>query len=107
MDLLSVITHFRPILLAVRSHHERIDGRGYPDGLSGNEIPEEARIIAVADTFDAMTSNRQYRQAMAFQYAADELERCKNTQLDPEIVDVFLSLIADCAPEQLISDIDL
>lgn len=107
VELLAVITHFRPILQAVRSHHERMDGRGYPDGLMGTDIPEEARIIAVADTFDAMTSNRQYRKAMAFQYAADELERCKGTQLDAEIVDVFLALMADCSPDELVSDIDL
>ncbi len=92
-ELLSVITHFRPILPAVRSHHERIDGRGYPDGLSGQDIPEAARIIAVTDTFDAMTSDRQYRSSIDFDRAIDELERAKGTQLDAHIVTVFLDMI--------------
>lgn len=94
-ELLSAVSQFRNVLYAVRGHHERIDGRGYPDGLKGDEIPEEARIIAVADTFDAMTSNRQYRRSLTFQYACDELDRCKGTQLDAEIVDIFQSLIHD------------
>lgn len=92
-DLLSAISQFRSILPAVRAHHERIDGNGYPDRLKGEEIPEEARIIAVADTFDAMTSNRQYRSALTFQHACRELERCKGKQLDAVFVDVFLRLI--------------
>ena len=92
-DLLSVITQFRPILPIVRSHHERIDGRGYPDGLKGDAIPEEARIIAVADTFDAMTSERQYRKPFGFRRAMDELERCKGTQLDAQIVAVFQEMV--------------
>ena len=94
-ELLSAVSQFRGVLQAVRGHHERFDGNGYPDGLKGEEIPEEARIIAVADTFDAMTSNRQYRRSLTFQYACDELNRCKNTQLDAKIVDVFQTLIHD------------
>ena len=94
-DLLSVITQFRSILPAVLSHHERIDGRGYPDGLVGDQIPEEARIIAVADTFDAMTSNRQYRKALPLDRALEEQERCKGTQLDANLVDIFHSLIRE------------
>ena len=92
-DLLSVITQFRPILPAVLSHHERIDGRGYPDGLFGEDIPEAARIIAVTDTFDAMTSDRQYRTSLDFSRAMDELERAKGTQLDGRIVTAFLEMI--------------
>ena len=64
VELLSVVSQFRPILPAILSHHEHVDGLGYPDGLKGSEIPEQARIIAVADTFDAMTSDRQYRKAL-------------------------------------------
>lgn len=94
-ELLSAVSQFRGVLQAVRGHHERFDGNGYPDGLKGEEIPEEARIIAVADTFDAMTSNRQYRRSLTFQYACDELNRCKDTQLDAKIVDVFQTLIHD------------
>lgn len=96
-DLLSVSSQFRDVLPAVRSHHERVDGMGYPDGLSGDEIPEEARIIAVADTFDAMTSDRQYRKSLGFHRAMDELERCKGSQLDARIVDAFQSIAHDPA----------
>lgn len=117
VELLSVITQFRPILPAILSHHERMDGTGYPDGLRGEEIPEEARIIAVADAFDAMTSDRQYRKATSFQQALDELEQYKGTQLDAQVVDAFKELIcsrdfwktmreqmAECAPSQTITD---
>lgn len=93
MELLSAVSQFRGILGAVRGHHERFDGSGYPDGLKGERIPEEARIIAVADTFDAMTSNRQYRKALTLQHASEELARCKNTQLDSRVVDAFKILI--------------
>ena len=93
IELLSVITHFRPILPAVLSHHERMDGRGYPDGLSGQNIPVAARIIAVTDTFDAMTSDRQYRTSLDFDRAMDELERSKGTQLDAHIVTVFQEMV--------------
>lgn len=89
-DILSHITQFHPILPAVLSHHERYDGKGYPDGLTAEEIPEMARIIAVADSFDAMTSDRQYRKSLGYRRATEELERGKGTQFDPHIVDVFL-----------------
>ena len=94
-DILAHITQFHPLLPAVRSHHERFDGRGYPDGLAGTDIPEMARIIAVADSFDAMTSNRQYRKTLGFQRAVDELVRCRGTQFDPLVVDAFLSIIQE------------
>ena len=95
VKLLSVLSQLRPILPAVRSHHERIDGRGYPDGLKGREIPEEARIIAVADTFDAMTSDRQYRKSLGFRRAMEELERCKGTQLDANLTTLFQTMLRD------------
>ena len=94
-DILSLITQFRPIIPAVRSHHERYDGGGYPDGLKGEEIPEMARIISVADAFDAMTSNRQYRSGMDFATAALELQRGRGGQFDAHIVDVFLQVARD------------
>lgn len=94
MELLSAVSQFRGILGAVRGHHERFDGNGYPDRLKGERIPEEARIIAVADTFDAMTSTRQYRKALTLQHACEELERCKNTQLDSRVVDAFQTLVS-------------
>lgn len=96
-ELLSVITQFHPILPGVLSHHERIDGTGYPDGLKGEDIPEDARIIAVADAFDAMTSDRQYRQRLDLDAALAELERSRGTQLDPLLVDAFVSMVREPA----------
>ncbi len=96
-DILSALTQFRPILPAVLSHHERYDGGGYPEGLKGEEIPEMARIIAVADSFDAMTSDRQYRRSLGFRHAVEELERGRGTQFDPGIADAFLSMLRDPA----------
>ena len=93
VELLSVISHFRPVLPAILNHHERIDGSGYPNGLRGEQIPEEARIVAVVDTFDAMTSDRQYRKALTVQRAMEELNRYKGTQLDAQVVDAFLDMI--------------
>jgi putative two-component system response regulator len=78
----------------VRSHHERWDGRGYPDGLQGTEIPLGARVFAVADTLDAMTSNRPYRRAMPWRDAAREIERQAGAQFDPGVVEAF----GDCEP---------
>ena len=74
-------------------HHERFDGRGYPDGLRGEEIPETARIIAVADTYDAMTSNRSYRGAMPQEKVRAEIERCMGSQFDPYFAKIMLTMI--------------
>lgn len=74
----------------VRNHHERFDGKGYPDGLKGVEIPLVARLFAVADTYDAMTTNRPYRPARSHEEAVAELKRCRWTQFDGDIVDVFV-----------------
>lgn len=76
-----------------RYHHERYDGKGYCQGLAGKEIPLFARIISVADTYDAMTQNRPYRGRMSRQQAIEELERCEGTQLDPEITRLFVSML--------------
>jgi len=76
-------------LEVVRSHHERWDGRGYPDGRRGNEIPAAARIFAVADALDAMTSDRPYRRAMSWAAAGRELEQQSGRQFDPAVVDAF------------------
>jgi diguanylate cyclase (GGDEF)-like protein len=75
----------------VRAHHERIDGRGYPDQLSAGEIPLEARILAVSDAYEAMIADRPYRAGMAPELARAELERCSASQFDPEVVDAFLA----------------
>ncbi len=76
----------------VKSHHEKWDGRGYPDGLKGTEIPLAGRIIALADTYDAMTSTRPYRTALSHEVAMAEIERCIGTQFDPDLGKIFLSL---------------
>ncbi len=73
-------------------HHERHDGKGYPFGLRGDEIPIEARIFAVVDAFEAITSDRPYRKARSFEYAREEIRRWAGRQFDPEIVDTFLSI---------------
>ncbi len=75
-------------------HHERWDGHGYPSGKAGEEIPIEARVLAIADAFDAMTSDRPYRRALSRTEALAEVERCAGTQFDPEIARVFLELFA-------------
>ncbi|WP_458413466.1 HD-GYP domain-containing protein [Schinkia sp. CFF1] len=83
------------VLDIVLYHHERYDGKGYPTGLSGHDIPLEARIVAVADTFDAMISKRVYRNALNLDYTLEEIKKNKGTQFDSKIVDVFLSLFDD------------
>jgi HD-GYP domain-containing protein (c-di-GMP phosphodiesterase class II) len=79
--------------LIIRHHHERWDGNGYPDGLSGSNIPFFSRILTVADAFDAMTNNRPYRKAMEMDAAVAELKRNVNRQFDKEIVDYFISTV--------------
>ena len=74
-------------------HHERYDGTGYPQGLSGDDIPEEARIIAVADAYDAMTSNRSYRGALPQEVVRREIEKGSGTQFDKKFVDIMLQMI--------------
>ncbi len=81
--------------LVVRHHHERIDGNGYPDGIKGIEIPLESRIIAVADTYDAITSDRSYRKGSTHDEAIAELKRVAGTQLDPEIVEIFCKVVTN------------
>ncbi len=82
-------------LRIVRSHHERMDGAGFPDALHGDGIPREARIVAVVDAFDAMTTNRAYRPSCAPWEAIDELRRCAGTHFDPEVVDAFAEAFPD------------
>ena len=77
----------------VRSHHERWDGGGYPDGLAGEQIPIEARIISACDTWSAMTTDRSYRAAMPIEVAAEELRSCAGTQLDPQVVAAALAVV--------------
>lgn len=80
----------KPLIPYCLYHHERFDGNGYPHGLAGEDIPIEGRVVAVADTFDAMTSNRPYRKGLDPKIAIEEIEKCKGTQFDPECADAFI-----------------
>ncbi len=82
------------VKLAVKHSHERWDGSGYPDGLAGEDIPIEARILSVADAFEAMTTDRPYRQALGPQAAKEELRRCAGSQFDPRVVEAFLQVLS-------------
>ncbi|MGZ6728034.1 MAG: HD-GYP domain-containing protein [Gaiellaceae bacterium] len=93
--LLLRVAAFRQALPYVLYHHERWDGTGYPTGRAGEKIPVEARVLAIADAFDAMTSDRPYRRALSHEDALAEVERCSGTQFDPQIVRVFLELFAE------------
>ncbi|MFH0800765.1 MAG: HD domain-containing phosphohydrolase [bacterium] len=92
-EILRPIPSLRPILPTVRGHHERWDGEGYPDGLSGENIPLAARIISITDTWDAMISDRSYRKGIPLNMAARELRKGAGSQFDPELVDRFLALV--------------
>jgi HD-GYP domain-containing protein (c-di-GMP phosphodiesterase class II) len=94
-ELVGRLAIYRRSAAIVRHHHERWDGRGYPDGLKGEQIPLGARIIAVADSFDAMTSDRPYRRALSFEAAVAEIQRNSGTQFDPKVVEAFLRAVAD------------
>jgi HD-GYP domain-containing protein (c-di-GMP phosphodiesterase class II) len=83
------LSHAAQIVL---THHEFYDGSGYPQGLIGTEIPVGARIFAVADTLDAMTSDRPYRAALPFRAAREEIRRCSGSQFDPDVVQAFLRI---------------
>jgi putative nucleotidyltransferase with HDIG domain len=91
-DMLTRIPFLRDAAEIVLAHQEFFDGSGYPRGLKGEQIPLGARIFTVADTLDAMISDRPYRKALPISYARDEIKRCSGTQFDPKIVEVFLSI---------------
>lgn len=95
--LLCNLTQIENISIGARYHHERYDGKGYPDGLAGEEIPEIARIIAVADCYDAMTSNRSYRKAMPQEKVRGEIEKGKGTQFDPLFAEKMLEIDLEIA----------
>ncbi|MBO4514766.1 MAG: HD domain-containing protein [Lachnospiraceae bacterium] len=92
-DILAEIKSRPDLTIGARWHHERYDGKGYPDGKAGRDIPFYARIIAVADTYDAMTSNRSYRKYMAQDVVRAEIEKNSGTQFDPEVASAMLKLI--------------
>ena len=91
--ILKNIKEMPKLATGARWHHERYGGGGYPDGLKGEEIPEEARVIAVADAYDAMTSRRSYREILSQEYVRNEIEKGKGTQFDPKFADVMLAMI--------------
>lgn len=91
--ILSSTSEFSELARFILEHHERWDGSGYPKGLKGEEISLEARIISVADAYDAMTSRRTYREEISRKKAIEEIKRCAGTQFDPAVVDVFLNLV--------------
>jgi len=90
-EIIARISQLRTAIPGIRQHHEKFDGRGYPDGLKGEEIDITARIIAVADSFDAMTTNRPYRQGLSLETAFEELHKYAGTQFDPQIVEAFFA----------------
>ena len=91
-EIINTVPDLRPILPIVRSHHERWDGKGYPDGLAGEAINALARIVALADAFDAMTSDRPYRKGMAPEVAFSEIEKGAGRQFDPCFAAAFLAI---------------
>ncbi len=94
-ELVGIISKFRGFIQdSVRHHHERWDGQGYPSGLSGNAIPLAARIILISDTIDAMTTDRPYRKRLGLEVVIAELQKCKGTQFDADLVDVAISSVA-------------
>jgi putative nucleotidyltransferase with HDIG domain len=99
VNMIKNIPSLQEYIPIVRSHHERIDGKGYPDGIKGTNIPLLARIVCIADSFDAMTSKRIYRSNMPFEQALEELIRCSGTQFDPDLVSVFVSIIPKKYPD--------
>lgn len=92
-EILKPIKHLGKILPIIRHHHERIDGKGYPDGLKGDEIPLCARILHVADSFDSMTADRPYRKSPGIEYAISEFKKYSGTQFDPKVVEAFLRVL--------------
>lgn len=102
VGILSHFTPFEELLPIIGQHHERVDGRGYPKGLSGEEICISARLIAVADSFDAMISNRAYRKGLGIEKTMAEMERCSGTQFDPRIVDALKRLMSRLGQENFL-----
>lgn len=99
--ILSNITEMPKLVTGARWHHERIDGRGYPDKLAGEEIPEEARIIAVADAYDAMSSNRSYRRSMEQSKVREQIEKGRGSQFDERFADIMLQMIDEDTDYQM------
>ncbi|MFP4500342.1 MAG: HD domain-containing phosphohydrolase [Candidatus Hydrogenedentota bacterium] len=102
--LLQDVAHLHPLIPYCLYHHERYDGKGYPYGLAGNEIPLEGRVLAVADAFDALTSNRPYRKGLDSKVAIAEIEKGKGTQFDPVVADAFIRLYQEGRVHRILQD---
>jgi putative two-component system response regulator len=100
-DILAHVKEMPELLCASRHHHERYDGTGYPDGLSGTAILEKVRIIAVADVYDAMTSKRSYRDGLPQAEVRQEMLKARGKQLDPYFTDIMLQMIDEDSDYQL------
>jgi len=98
--ILSPVIELKEIGRIVRAHHERYDGKGYPDKLKGREIPLGARIMSIADTYDSITSERPYRKAASHRYAVKEIIACSGAQFDPEVVENFLEIAGTFVPDR-------
>jgi len=101
---LKQVAEFENVGLILLHHHERVDGGGYPGNLKGAQIPLGARIIAVSDSFDALTTNRPYRSARSWNDALEEMYRCRGTQFAPEVLDAFALSISKKMHSQPRSD---
>lgn len=101
-QILSRVAAFKDIVPAVRSHHERFDGKGYPDGISKLSIPVYARILCVSDAFDSMTSDRVYRPAPGLEYAVEELRENAGKQFDPDFAYALVEILTDRTPEEIL-----
>jgi putative nucleotidyltransferase with HDIG domain len=102
-QIMEPIRMLKDIIPGIRNHHETWDGQGYPDRLSGEEIPLVARIIGVADTFDAMTTNRPYQQAKSLEFVLEKMRAMSSTRFDPEVVSALLAAVeaGDVTPPQI------
>ncbi len=89
-EIIDHIKQLKRILPGIKYHHEQLDGTGYPEGLKGGNIPIIAKIVAVADTYDAMTTDRPYRKGLSKEIAIKELKRCSGTQFDQDVVEAFI-----------------
>jgi putative nucleotidyltransferase with HDIG domain len=97
-SMIEMLGEMHPIVPLIRHHHECYDGSGYPDGLKGEEIPLISRIIAVADMYDAMTSDRPYRKRRTHQFAVDEILSVSGIKIDPRVAEAFLTVLKEVVP---------
>ena len=100
--IIAMVPNLQGVMPIVRSHHERWDGKGYPDALKGTSIPLIARVVAVADAFDAMTSDRPYRKGLGISEAIEEILRGSGSQFDPRLAELFIGLRAEISELSLI-----